>query len=495
MTEDDEHIKEMRKTMNSIDKRNAELELATQSEEQQIIHKKYAEYMYALYNRVIQEKKFSQEIINDTAKWVIEQFKIITLKETDVIYRYEWGDGIYVPDGEILVKTELEKYFQHKCTTATVNEILNKIRRLTYKPLSLFTENNKKLLCLKNGVWSLEERRLHPHSPSYYFINRIPVIYNPTARCENITRFFNSIVKEEHVETLYEIVGFCMMPEYKIQKAILLVGSGRNGKSVFLNMLKTFIGKENVSNQSIQRLSKDKFSSFNLFGKIANIFPDLSSEEIEDTSTFKTLTSGLDSIAAEQKFKDQFSFINNAKLLFSCNQIPKVRDASDAFFRRWIILTFPYIFEGVADNKELISELTTDEELSGLLNIAIEYYHKLEMDGEFSTHQSVDEIREIYTRLSDPVGSFILDKIAITPEEYIPKDEVYNVFIAYCREHKFPAMSEKMFSSIIFGKLPVTNFRTTIERNGKMDRPMCWRGIGWKALEEGEDVRNEKLGG
>lgn len=370
---------DIKKKIEELEEKKKELALLEIEENKSVTKQEYITHMYELFNQVVIDKKFSMERIDDTAKLLIKQFKLVTLKETDVIYKYSWKDGIYVSDGEILVKTELEKYFKHKCNTAAVNEIINKIRRLTYQPLSTFTEANKKMICLKNGVWNLEERKLLPHSPEYYFLNRIPVNYNPNAKCEKIIRFIHSIVKEEHVPTMYEIVGFCMMPEYKIQKAILLVGSGRNGKSVYLNMLKTFLGAENVSNQSIQKLSKDKFSTFQLFGKIANIFPDLSSEEIEDSSTFKTLTSGLDSISAEQKFKDQFSFINKAKLLFSCNQIPKTKDASDAFFRRWVIITFPFTFEGVADNKELIKELTTDEELSGLLNIAIEYYHKLEL--------------------------------------------------------------------------------------------------------------------
>lgn len=87
-----------------------------------------------------------------------------------------------------------------------------------------------------------------------------------------------------------------------------------------------------------------------------------------------------------------------------------------------------------------------------------------------------------------------MDKITVMADEYIPKDEMYRVFVEYCKDHKFPAMSEKMFSSIIFNKLPVSNFRATIDRYGRnSERVMCWKGIGWKALDEGADVRTEKL--
>jgi putative DNA primase/helicase len=200
----------------------------------------------------------------------------------------------------------------------------------------------------------------------------------------------------------------------------------------------------------------------------------------------------MDAIRAEQKFKDQFSFVNRAKLLFSCNQIPKTNDVSDAFFRRWIIIPFPFKFEGKNENKGLFKELVTDDELSGLFNLAVEEYKRLIVAEDFTTNQSVDDVRDIYTRLSDPVGSFILEKISTDPDSYIPKDDVYGVFVAYCRDHKFPTMSEKMFSTLLFSRLPVTHFRGSVNRpDGSIDRPYCWKGIAWKHLEEGEDVSHE----
>jgi putative DNA primase/helicase len=281
------------------------------------------------------------------------------------------------------------------------------------------------------------------------------------------------------------------MNDYRIQRAVMLIGSGRNGKSVYLHVLKSFIGAENVSSQSIQNLSDDKFATFNLFGKIANIYSDLSSSEIKDTSTFKTLTSGMDSIRAEQKFKDQFSFVNRAKLLFSCNQIPKTSDVSDAFFRRWVIIIFPFKFEGKEENKNLVNELVTMDELSGLFNVAVEKYKALQLHEDFTTNQSVDDVREMYTRLSDPIGSFILDKLSVMSDSYLPKEDVYAAFIDYCRMHKFPTMSEKMFGSLMFSKLPVTHFRATYTRSdGSTAREMCWKGISWKSLDE-EDIIKE----
>lgn len=458
----------------------------------------YNKNFRSLYNIILTRKdsnnkpirRITIDDIELISNFVLEYYNIITASENDTIFVYDDSQGIFINTGDIFLKRDVEFYLKEFVKSESVNEILNKIRRKTYQSINVFVENSKDFVCLKNGVWCFSQHKLLDHSPEYKFINRLPIIYNPDARCNKIATFFNSIVYPDKVQLLYELFGFCLIPEYKIQKAGLLIGSGRNGKSVYLNLLKCFLGKDNVSNQSIQKLSKDKFSSYQLFGKIANIFPDLSSEEIGDSSTFKALTSGLDSISAEQKFKNSFDFINHAKLLFSCNQIPKSRDDSDAFYRRWVIIIFPFTFEGSKDNKNLITELTTDEELSGLLNIAIEYSYRLIEEGEFTSSQTTDEVREIYTRLSDSVGSFILDKIDISPEDFISKEELYTKFVEYCRSFKFPVLSEKMFNSLIFQKMPVTNFRP-IANDGS--RPMSWRGIGWKVQEDQISIKKDSI--
>lgn len=458
------------------------------------LSKSYETLMKEQYVQVVATKKFSQDIITRVAKILVNHFRFITVKETDVIFSYHPDMGIYKPDGEVIAKMHIEKFFDNKCKTDAVNEIVNKIKRLTYDTIEVFTRNETKKICLMNGVYDLETHSVLPFDYKYCFINRFPVTYDSSKDCPKIKKFIKEIVHEEYVKTLQELFGWVLIPDYRIQRAVMLIGAGRNGKSVYLHLLKSFLGPENVSNQSIQNLSDDKFSTFNLFGKLANIYSDLSSEEIRDTSTFKTLTSGMDAIRAEQKFKDQFSFVNKAKLLFSCNQIPKTSDVSDAFFRRWVIITFPFKFEGKQENKNLPNELVTPDELSGLFNLAVQQYKELIVEEDFTTKQTVDDVREMYMRLSDPVGSFIMDKIAQEPDGVISKDEVYSVFIGYCRDHKFPVISEKMFSSILFGRVSVTQFRGVFPRSdGTIDRPMCWKGIVWKVIEEDTLVTHDEI--
>ena len=110
-------------------------------------------------------------------------------------------------------------------------------------------------------------------------------------------------------------------PINKAQKSFVLVGAPKAGKSTILSVVQDILlGTENASNISWQNLS-ERFKSAELFGKLANIFADLPSKNIEDGDMFKVLT-GDDMISAERKNKDSFSFKPYARLVFSCNEVP-----------------------------------------------------------------------------------------------------------------------------------------------------------------------------
>lgn len=161
---------------------------------------------------------------------------------------------------------------------------------------------------------------------------------------------------KEVVKELYELIGLAMTKHMGTEKVYFLLGNGSNGKSWFLTFLIKILGQWNVSNEDLKSLSKDEFSSSQLYGKIANINLDISSSVIEDTSLFKKIASG-DRMSAAFKGKDKFSFNPYALNIFGANAIPYTIEFgdSDAINRRLKIITF---------NKKIDKTTTTELERS-----------------------------------------------------------------------------------------------------------------------------------
>jgi P4 family phage/plasmid primase-like protien len=252
-------------------------------------------------------------------------------------------------------------------STSTVNEAMNHIRRRTYTNRADFDTNEPHILNLQNGLLNIDTLELKEHSSDQLSLVQLPIKYDPKAKCPNILKFLGEVLHPQDVFTAMQIIGYCLYKTAEYEKAVMLVGSGSNGKSVFLKIIEALVGSQNTSHIALQDLDKDRFAAAGLYCKMVNTFADLKQLKLTSSGNFKMLVSG-DSIRAQNKFKDPFSFRNYAKLIFSANKIPESDDETYAYYRRWLILEFEKIFDEARDTR-LIDKLSTPEELSGLLNL------------------------------------------------------------------------------------------------------------------------------
>lgn len=437
---------------------------------------------------LLSESETRREGIHTLAKHCIGKFHLFTIRDNDEIYLY--NDGVYLPNGKRILAGYVQKNMGlGDCLTShVINEFWGHIRRYTYSTNDKLQEP-KNLICLQNGVLRIDNLKLEPHNPNQVFLNKLPVIYDEIADCPKIQEFLTQIIPEDLIPVLQELIGYCLYKGYPIHKAFMLVGTGANGKSTFINLLKSFLGQEFCASIPLYQLETNRFAGSSLFGKLANLFADLPSRALKETSIFKMLT-GEDLIPAEKKFQDQFFFTNYAKLIFSCNQIPASPDDSDAFFRRWIIINFPNQFLNDKADKKLLTKLTIPEELSGLLNFAIEGLKRLVEGGDFSITKSIEEVREEYIRRSDSVASFLMDMIQAHPEKYVPKKELYTAYCDYCRDLNAPIKPENTFHKELQQKIRVEDYRPNLEVDGRKQRILCWKGIQFLQLNREKNPDN-----
>ena len=118
------------------------------------------------------------------------------------------------------------------------------------------------------------------------------------------------------------------------------------------------------------------------------------------------LVSG-DTIRAQKKHGQPFYFRNIAKLIFSTNEIPESDDQTYAYFKRWIIILFDRVFQGEDKDTNLIEKLTVDEELSGLLNLALIALKQLIKDNGFIHVDNVNSIQKEYNQNASAIEEFL----------------------------------------------------------------------------------------
>jgi P4 family phage/plasmid primase-like protien len=389
------------------------------------------------------------------ANYLISRYNFKTTKDDETIYVYDDLTGIYKPEGTVTIKAELTRYLQEAARSRYLTDVLFHVQTQTYfdRPKT----PTLKIAC-KNGLLNLKTYELEPFSPKEFITIRIPVSYTPGVDCPKIKKFLKQIVAEQDVKVLQEITGYCLYPKIPIHKAGLFEGEGANGKSTELNLLKRFLGSENVTSLTLQEICTDKPAKALLYSKLANLCADLPSKTLTNTGVFKTLT-GNDNISARELYKNYFTFKNTAKLIFSANEIPQTEDFTPAFFRRWVIVKFPNKFIGNNCNPNILNEIATPTELAGMLNWALEGLKRLLKNGEFTNSHTIEEDRENYLKLSNSPVPYIEKHLesSNSPDDIIPEQMLYAEYCNWCNKNGRKSTRKADFTKTLYQVLPGIN--------------------------------------
>ena len=440
------------------------------------------------------------------AERILDRVHIFTFDDTKEIYMY-FG-GVYKKErAETVLKNMAREIYgeifcemcgKEKLFTpdhlpvpgiAYVNEILEFIR---IKTAVLRVEiddcpEHKYLVNVKNGVYNVETGEFGSHNPELKLLRQLPINYYPTADCPQIRKFLNEVVKPEDAQAILEFLGYALIPDTRHDQAIMLVGNGSNGKSILLKITIALFGLKNICSTSLQRLCEDRFALSELYGKLLNVFPDLSDEGIRNDDAFKGLSSG-DLLTAQQKYGQPFQFMNYARQIYSANDLPYVKKRNYSFFRRWILITFPYTFTEDPDTKKgeklrdknILEKLTTPEEMSGLFNLVVACLKHLLKNGRYTYAHTVEDVAEMYVLKSDPVKVFT-DRYTEPGITDIPKTELYDAYKRWCSWKKAPILTSQRLTK----RLKSLGFTECRPRDDWGNKTFSWGGV--QLTEEFED--------
>lgn len=394
------------------------------------------------------------------------------------LWRYE--EGVYRPNGEDYVRKIADQKLGVRSTEERLSAVVAMVRE---RSKAREEELNPKALALincRNGMLDWAAGKLLPHSPDFRSTFQINADYAPDVRCTAVNSFLRDVFPNDSLVLVEEILGYLLLPSTKHQRAFLLLGEGENGKSTFFSMLETFLGHINVSHVPLQDLVENRFVVPMLQGKLVNIYADIPQTALEQSSIFKAIVSG-DPIKAEKKFSAPFDFKPTARLFFSANELPRSRDLTQAYFRRWAIIPFPNKFQGTKARKDLITVLTTPEARSALLNLALAGLGRLEAQQRFSDCPSVVAAGQRYRRDCDSAFEFIQEKLDAKPTSTLPKDDIYKHYCKWAEAEgiSYP-VSRQVFNARIEAVLGVKEVR---ERNHRV-----WLGVGFKNVVPAQEV-------
>lgn len=310
-----------------------------------------------------------------------------------------------------------------------------------------------------NGIYDLDTEELKPHSPNFLSSSQTPVTYDPYAISPRISRFIEEIVPDDAQATLYELMGSLFVPTVSVQKAFLFVGEGANGKSTLCDLLIAMLGISNVSALELEDLAtnNDRWAAANLYGKLANIAGDISSERLTKTAKFKKVVDG-GLIKAERKYGHPFNYRPYARLVFGINKMFESADTGYAFLRRWIVIRFPYQFPIV----DITAELQTPEEMSGFFNLAVTAWR--EADGTFTTGESILLEPERFQESIDPVVMFINERTISAADGRVGKTALYNNYKEWCAENGRHHLSAKRFNDRVHQYKGIPSIRSKKSR-------------------------------
>ncbi|ELC8389495.1 DNA primase [Clostridium perfringens] len=395
------------------------------------------------------------------------------LSETrDVYYGGEsfliYENGVYNISGEkeagrIIMDYMLPNY----CIMASIRDCREQWDILVSKDFDDFNRNPY-LVNVRNGLLDIRDMSFKEHTPSYLSTVQLNVEYNPQVDCPQFKKFLNEVLDCKLIPLVQEIVGYLLTTNTASQKAFVFWGPARTGKSTLLWVVEyLLLGKKNVSNIPWQEIG-DKFKTAELLGKLANVFSDLPSKSIDDTGIFKVVT-GEDYLMAEKKNKNPFKFKPFARLVFSCNELPRnYVDRTEGFYRRLIIVPFSRQIEKSKIDKSLKYKFQREKE--GILNWALEGLKRIyENNFEFSENELTDGVKKEYKRENNNVISFVEECCEIDGLFSCSRIEIYEAYKEFCVEAGLKALSQIKFNKELEG-----NFNITRSRSGKL---RLWNGV------------------
>lgn len=410
---------------------------------------------------ILRDEAFQKPVFFMGSTFLFDKFAVYMKNTAHVVkingQLHIYKDGIYT-NGYKEIESDMIQYIPN----------LKKMQRrevLDYMELIVEEkeQSDANLIAFNNGIYDLVTGELKSFSTDIVITNKIPWDYNPDAYFELADKTLNKLACDDAAirALLEECIGYCFYRRNELGKAFILTGDKNNGKSTFLDIVKTILGDKNISALDLKELG-DRFNTSMMFGKMANIGDDIGDDFLQGSqvSIFKKIVTG-NRIKAERKGQDPFEFNPFIKLLFSANDIPRMKDKTGAVLRRLVIIPFnarfsKYLPDGVTIDPDfdpfIKYKLIQKESIEYLIKLGVEGLKRVITNNEFTKSEKVQGQLDEYEEENNPIIAFIAD-CGVDMIENEPTADVYKRYQVFCAENSMQPMSNIVFSKQINKRL------------------------------------------
>lgn len=419
--------------------------------------------------KVLTDTKVQAEIFNDLQPYFYDKAGLWWLWN-DKEYKWELVDEVDILN--MISDSTGTDIIKPQNRTIILNTLKQEGRKNIPKP----TEPT--WIQFKDTIYDIYSGEKFKATAKFFATNPIPHELNKDGFFETpiMDRIFEEWVGEENVRTLYEIIAYSILPDYPIHRIFCLIGSGLNGKSCFLNLLRNFIGNKNCCSTELDSLLQSRFEITRLHKKLICQMGETNFSEISKTSVLKKLSGG-DLVGFEYKNKDLFEEKNYAKIIIATNNLPATTDKTIGFYRRWMIIDFPNRF---SEKKNILEDIPKEE--YEYLAVKCTLILKDLLDNrKFTNEGSIEERIERYEAKSNFLEQFLKEFTEEDLEGYITKKDFHRKFTDWCNENRHRSMAENSLGKAM-KKIGIEQQKRYFDWlfDGKGGQLWCWIGLKWR---------------
>lgn len=393
--------------------------------------------------RVVPGRPVYTDLIKEFAQQ--HQYKVVSDNDQVIIFNGKhWG---FMNDR--LIFAWVTRHVKPEPTAAEMREFIAQLKAYNVTSLDELHQQKEGFMNFQNCVLNVMTGETTPHAADYGFFDVRPYAYDARATAPLWDKFLLDVMEgdEEMANTLKEFGGYAISGDsYWLHKALLLVGDGANGKSVFMEMLGEVVGRESHAAIALQDLDKDTMR-YHLLHKLFNYSEETSVRALSDSSFFKAASAG-GLISVKQLYVQPFQIPNRAKIIMSANNMPHSMDKSDGLLRRLAIIHFNVKFEPGDGKHDYFIKDKLRAELPGICNILLKSYKDLKARGVMLGQEKLKANLRKYQEESDTVLMFVNDVLMPHDGAELKVSEAYEEYRNMCEMGEF-----KPVNKIAFGKL------------------------------------------